>query len=89
MTVILAVVGILLLVPLVAMQFTAEVNWSAFDFIVAAALLLTTGFAIELILRKVKPTASRLVWCGIALLILALVWAELAVGIFGTRFAGS
>lgn len=86
---ILTTVGLLLLVPLVAMQFTVEVNWSAFDFIIAGALLLTTGFAIELILRTVKKTSHRIILCGFALLLLAVIWAELAVGIFGTRFAGN
>jgi hypothetical protein len=37
-------VGFILLVPLVAMQITEEVDWSAVDFVVAGALLLGAGF---------------------------------------------
>lgn len=82
-------VAVLLMVPMVAMLFTDEVNWSPFDFIVAAVLLLGTGFLCELVLWKVKTTSARIALCGILLLLLFMVWAELAVGVFGTRFAGS
>jgi Kef-type K+ transport system membrane component KefB len=84
-----AVIILLLLVPLVAMQFTAEVDWKPFDFLVAGVLLTSTGLTIELVLRKVKKPIHRLILCGIVLLVVFLIWAELAVGVFGTRFAGS
>lgn len=82
-------VVILLLVPLIAMQFTNEVNWDLFDFIVAGILLLGTGLTCEFVLRKVNKPASRIALCAVILLVLALIWVELAVGIFGTPFAGS
>lgn len=82
-------VGILLLIPLVAMQFTQEVNWDIFDFIVMGVLLAGTGLMCELILRRVKNTQNRIIMCGAVLFFFFLVWAELAVGIFGTPFAGS
>lgn len=87
--IILAVVGVLLLIPLVAMQFTNEVNWSGFDFLVMGVLLLGTGLVCELVLRKVKKRTSRLVVCLTIIGVFILVWMELAVGIFGTPFAGS
>ncbi len=86
---ILSVATLLLSVPLVAMQFTGEVNWSGFDFVVAAVLLFGTGLACEFVLRKVKRTSYRVLVCGLVLLALFLVWAELAVGVFGTPLAGS
>lgn len=86
---IVAVVGSLLLIPLIAMQFTDEVNWDFFDFIVATVLLLGTGLVCELVLRTVRSTKNRILLCGIVLVILFLVWAELAVGLFGTPLAGS
>lgn len=79
----------LLLIPLVAMQFTSEVAWSPFDFIVMGILLLGTGLTIEFVLRKVKKAEHRVILCLAILATLLLVWAELAVGIFGTPFAGS
>ncbi len=44
----------LLLIPLVAMQFTNEVNWTLSDFVVAAVLLLGTGLIFEFVMRKIK-----------------------------------
>lgn len=86
---ILSTVAILLLIPFVAMQFTEEVNWSISDFIIAGVLLFGTGLVCELVLRLVKKLEYRLLICGAILLALLLIWIELAVGIFGTPFAGS
>ena len=47
---------ILLLIPLIAMQFTDEVNWTLFDFVVMGILLLGTGLLCELVLRKMKKS---------------------------------
>jgi ABC-type cobalt transport system substrate-binding protein len=82
-------VVIILLIPFIAMQFTHEVNWTASDFIVAAVLLLGTGLTGELVLRKVKKTTHRIALCAVLLAALLLIWAELAVGIFGSPFSGS
>ena len=45
---------LLLLVPLIAMQYTTEVNWTVGDFLVAGVLLLGIGLAIELLLRRIS-----------------------------------
>ncbi|HQV35409.1 MAG TPA: hypothetical protein PLC36_03770 [Flavobacterium sp.] len=79
----------LLLIPFVAMQFTEEVNWQAGDFVVAGVLLLGTGLLCELVLRNVTKTSYRIVLCMTILILLFLIWAELAVGLFGTIFSGS
>jgi hypothetical protein len=42
----------ILLLPLVAMQFTDDVNWSLADFVFAGALLGGTGLLLELAVRK-------------------------------------
>ncbi|HMJ08680.1 MAG TPA: hypothetical protein VK468_06725 [Pyrinomonadaceae bacterium] len=86
---ILITVSILLLIPYLAMKFTGEVNWTAIDFIAAGVLLFGTGLLCELVLRTVTNTTYRIVVCAAILLALALIWIELAVGLFGTRFAGS
>lgn len=82
-------VAIILLIPLVAMQFTSEVAWSASDFVLIGGLLVGTGLLCELVLRSVKKTEYRILLCVLLLAALFLIWAELAVGIFGSPLAGS
>jgi len=88
LTGILLAVALLLLLPLIAMQFTDEVKWTLFDFVVAGVLLLGTGLLCEFVMRKVHNTGSRIAICVALLALLAVIWIELAVGIFGTPFAG-
>ena len=79
----------MLLLPLMAMQFTDQVNWNLADFIVAGVLLFGAGLTYELVTREGGTVAYR-VTAGIAIAAaLLLVWMELAVGIFGTPWAGS
>lgn len=85
--IVLAVV-LLLFIPLIAMQFTHEVNWTILDFVVAAILLLGTGIMCELVIRKINKIKYRIVICVVLLVALVLIWAELAVGIFGSPFSG-
>lgn len=79
----------LLLIPLIAMQFNSGVDWDSRDFLIMGILLLITGAGTEFALRKFSGTMKRLLAVGVVLLIFFLIWAELAVGIFGTPFAGS
>ncbi|HSI88036.1 MAG TPA: hypothetical protein VK918_03205 [Pyrinomonadaceae bacterium] len=80
---------VLLTIPLAAMAFTDEVKWGIFDFIVMGVLLFGTGLVIEAALRMIPSFKLRLIAVAGILAVLFLVWAELAVGIFGTPFAGS
>ncbi|MCU0388903.1 MAG: hypothetical protein MUE71_09885 [Chitinophagaceae bacterium] len=86
---IMLIAALILSIPFFAMQFTNEVNWSLFDFAIAGILLFGTGLTIELVLRKVKKMKYRIMVSLGILIILFIVWAELAVGIFGSPFAGS
>ena len=77
------VTACILLVPLVAMQFTEEVNWDLFDFAFMGTLLFGTGLAYELVARKAGAIAYRAA-VGVALAAaLLLVWVNGAVGIIG------
>ena len=80
---------VILSIPLMAMQFTEEVNWTISDFLVMGILLFTTVFTIDFVLKKFKTLKSRLILIVGIVVLLALVWAELAVGIFGSPLAGS
>jgi len=78
-----------LLIPLIAMQFTRDVNWTPMDFIVAWTLIFCTSMLFSFTITKVRSKSYRIV-IGIVLLVsFLLVWAELAVGIFGTPLNGN
>ena len=75
---------LLLLVPLVAMQFSKKVNWNAGDFILATLLLIIAGLTLEFILRLVKKIQYRIVLISLLLILFFLLWAELGVGLIET-----
>ena len=79
----------LLLIPLVAMQFSEEVNWNLFDFIIAGVLLTGTGLLIEYVSRRVSGLRRRKIIIAGIVLVFVLLWAEMAVGIFGSPIAGN
>ena len=75
-------VGLILLTPLAAMQFTSEVAWDAQDFLFAAVLLIGAGLLLELLLWKARTPWVRLTLAGAVILAVLVIWAEAAVGIF-------
>lgn len=75
----------LLLLPAVAMRFTAEVNWTALDFATAAVLLGSAGGAYELLARRGGGGRYRLAAALAVSTGLLLVWVNLAVGIIGSE----
>lgn len=82
--------ALLLSLPALAMSLGAEgVDWSASDFIIMGALLAMLGLAIEAMVRLVRGPRNRLLAIGTAVAVFLLIWAELAVGLIGTPFAGS
>ena len=89
LSVILFIVATILLIPLLAMQFTNEVNWNGSDFLVMGSLLFLSGLALQFVRYRLKTRKSRIIASSAILLVLFIIWAELAVGILGTPFAGS
>jgi len=87
--IILGVVVLLLSIPFIAMQFTTEVDWKLLDFVIMGVLLFSTGLVLDFVLRKAKSTSQRILLLAAVLIVFFLIWAELAVGILGTPFAGS
>jgi hypothetical protein len=79
------VMAVILLLPLLAMQFTDEVVWDLADFVVAGVLLLGAGLTYELVARKGGTLAYRAA-IGVAVATaLILVWMNLAVGLIGNE----
>jgi hypothetical protein len=74
--------ALLLLIPVVAMQFTDEVAWGPADFLIFSAMLVAACSAYELVVRITNRTAYRAA-AGLAVAAgFLLVWAQLAVGVF-------
>ena len=77
--------ALILLLPLVAMQFTDEVNWDVADFALAGILLVGVGISYELAARKTGDTAYKFA-VGLALAAaFILIWVNGAVGIIGSE----
>ena len=80
---------ILLLIPLFIMNITDEVNWSLLDFFIMGFMIVLLGFIINSISSKTKNLKKRIIYIGIIILNFFIIWAEMAVGIFNTPFAGN
>jgi len=75
----------LLLIPLIAMQFTNEVDWTLSDFIIAGLLIYGTGLSYIFITKLTMNTVYRIA-VGFSLISgLFLLWSNMAVGIIGSE----
>ena len=75
----------LLTVPAIAMRFTDQVQWTAFDFLVVGGLFALVGAGVELALRLSASWSYRIGF-GVALMTGFLtVWVNLAVGMIGNE----
>lgn len=74
----------LLLIPLIAMQFSDEVVWTLSDFIFAGVLIFGTGFTYKLISGRSENTAFRVAFAFALSTGFFLIWSNLAVGLIGS-----
>lgn len=65
------------------MDGSRAVNWGLEDFVAAAVLLGGAGAAMVLAWRTIAGRRKRVAAVGAIALATLLVWAELAVGLFG------
>jgi len=85
------IVGVILLLCILAIEMldgTSDIHWTLFDFLLAFALLAAAGLTIEAVIRKIKSPINRRISIAFIVLLLVLLWAELAVGVFNTPLAG-
>lgn len=76
----------LLMLPMVAMQFTDEVDWDAADFIFMGVLLLIACGTYELGVKLSGSSTAYRAAFGLAIVTgFLLIWINLAVGIFGSE----
>lgn len=80
-----AITGFILAIPAVAMRYSDEVSWTAFDFLVAGALLMGSGLAAEYIWRRTPNFEYRVASLLAIFTGLFMIWVNLAVGIIGNE----
>lgn len=73
----------LLAIPLVAMQYTDEVQWDPPDFLIMGVLVMGTGLAVEWAIRRRGSLVLRVAWTFALLATLLMTWVNMAVGLLG------
>ncbi len=81
----LLITGLILLLPLLAMGLSQEVNWGPLDFVVAGALLFSANFAFFKAMAQPRPLAYHTAAGLLLFATLLLVWVNLAVGVIGSE----
>ena len=80
---------LLLLITFFGMQYSNEVKWSLNDFIIMGVILLSFGIILDKIIYTVGAFNKRVILISTLIILFFLLWAELAVGLFNSPFAGS
>jgi hypothetical protein len=75
----------ILMVPLIAMQFTKEVNWQSADFAVFGAMLLSVGLAYEFLAAKMGAFRYKAAMALALVGAFILLWGNMAVGLIGSE----
>lgn len=80
----LIILALLLLLSL----FVSDMQWTPSDYVIVGVLLVSFGLLLELIYKKLHNT-YRVFFMVLAIILFVLFYAELAVGLFNSPFAGS
>src|SRR4051794_6865924 len=75
----------LLLLPLVAMHFTKEVNWTVFDFLFAGLLIGGVGLVLEVAVRMTRNPFYRMAVAAALAASFLTIWVNGAVGMIGSE----
>ncbi len=74
--------GIFLMVPFIVMQFTNEVAWGVFDFVLAGGLIFGAGVLYEFLTYRSERRDYRTVLGVLIGGAVLAIWVHAAVGIF-------
>lgn len=69
-------------------MYLKDFNWSLVDFIIMGALIFSCLSLVDFFKRKFSDK-SKILAIIIIVIVFILLWVELAVGIFGSPFAGN
>lgn len=78
-----------LIIPLVLTLTLSDFNWDILDFVVGGLLIFSFGVYRTLLWKSKKSRRQKHLFFWVGVLVLVLIWMELAVGIFGTPFSGN
>ncbi|HRE40557.1 MAG TPA: hypothetical protein PLG90_04420 [Ignavibacteria bacterium] len=76
---------LILMIPLIAMQFTIEVNWNFFDFAIMFIMIFGTGSAFLFISKKAVNWTYKIAVALAVITSFLIIWSNLAVGIIGNE----
>lgn len=79
-----AITVLILMVPLIAMQFTDDVQWSFSDFVIMGALIFGTGITFKLITRGSSNITFKIAAAFAFGASFLMIWVNLAVGLIGS-----
>ncbi len=84
-------IGRLVLLTLAGLSipFIGNWPWTVSDYVIMGVLIMSIGLLYELMARLMRSTRQRVIVASILFLVFILIWGELAVGLFGTPFAGN
>jgi peptidoglycan/LPS O-acetylase OafA/YrhL len=72
--------GLMLLIPLFAMQVSSGWNWTWHDFVFAFVFLFITGFLCEFLSSKIKTRKHRIIANFAVIFVAICIWVLLATG---------
>ncbi|KQT21815.1 hypothetical protein ASG31_00260 [Chryseobacterium sp. Leaf404] len=84
-----AIPSILIVAAFIANYVVEGFNWTGSDFLIAAILLFGTASFIYMILNSKLSVRAKTMISIVIVLILMVIWVEMAVGLFGSPIAGS
>jgi tellurite resistance protein TehA-like permease len=84
-----AIITILILsIPALAMQLSSNVDWGIFDFAIIGTLIFSASLAFEVISKKLTNITHKTIVGFILLVLVFLIWAELAVNLVSKIISG-
>lgn len=84
-----AIPSVLMAAAFISNYFVEGFNWTGSDFLIAAILLFGTASFIYMIVNSKLSFRAKIMISIVIVLILMVIWVEMAVGLFGSPIAGS
>lgn len=84
-----AIPSLLMIAAFISNNFVEGFNWTFSDFLIATILLFGTASIIYMIVNSKLSVRAKTMISIVIVIILMVIWVEMAVGLFGSPIAGS